>query len=201
MSYESPESVFATAKDAMERGDWETFFSCLDRTDLMRLAAMGIPVGEEADSSDFRQCVEHGIPIEELNAVKKLSDDIRISAYAMMTDQESSSSGQQDILQRSMHHRGLVKSLDNAIKTCLRSVTDIAAFTAMAERSKRVKTGGGSVSSTLFIGEILADVVVEGEKASGKRLMKGGWKEPIRFVQKKGRWYIKFMPKSRSEPK
>lgn len=200
MTYDSPESVFATAKNAIERGDWETFFNCLDRTDLMRLAAMGIPVDEEADSSEFMQCVEYGIPVEELYAARKLADDIRISAYAMMTHQETSSSAQQDMVQRSMRHRGLVKSLDNAIKTCLRSVTDIAAFTAMAERRKREKMGGGSVRSTLFVGEILKDVIVEGKKASGTRLMKGGWREPIRFVQKKGRWYIKFMPQSYSEP-
>lgn len=201
MSYESPESVFAAAQGAMERGDWEAFFSCLDRTDLMRLAAMGIPVDEEADSIEFRQCVEYGIPIEELNAVKSLADEIRVSSCAMMTERESSSSGQQEILQRSLHHRDLVKLFGKAIETCLRSVTDIAAFTAMAERRKRAKLGGGSVSSRLFIGETLADVIVEGKKASGTRLMKGGWKEPIRFVQKKGRWYIKFMPKSRSVPK
>lgn len=201
MSYESPESVFATAQDSMERGDWEAFFSCLDRTDLMRLAAMGIPVDEEADVIEFRQCVEYGIPIEELNAVKSLADDIRVSSCAMMTERESSSSGQQEILQRSLHHRDLVKAFGKAIETCLRSVTDIAAFTAMAERRKRAKLGGGSVSSRLYIGESLVDIIVDGKKASGTRLMNGGWKEPIRFVQKKGRWYIRFMPKSRSVPK
>jgi hypothetical protein len=94
-----------------------------------------------------------------------------------------------------------VKGLDDVIKTCLGSVKDLAAFTAGGERLKRERMGGGSVSSTLFVGDRLTDVAVEGNRAKGTRLLKGGAKEPIVFVRKKGLWYVKRLPKKGASPK
>ncbi len=56
--------------------------------------------------------------------------------------------------------------------------------------------GGGSVSSRLFVGETLRDLVVDGKKARGKRHMAGGHVEDVAFVQKKDGWYIR-MPMRR----
>jgi hypothetical protein len=173
----------------MERGDWEAFFQCLDRSDLLPLAKMdiaGIPNGDEALAA---LCAEAGIPATALENVKTFADEILASAQAMMRAPAA------DAYHR---HGDLVKRLDKAMDTCLKSVTDLALFTAKAERLKRAKMGGGSVSSSLFVGETLTDVVVEGKKAKGTRWRKGGSTEPIAFVQNKGLWAIKFMLKGRS---
>ncbi len=90
-----------------------------------------------------------------------------------------------------------MKALERASATCLGFVTDLAAFTAKAERLKRATLGGGSVSSALFVGESLVDVRVEGKQATGIRRMASGWSEPIAFVQKRGQWFIEFWPKRR----
>jgi hypothetical protein len=200
----SPESVFAIAQEAMERGDWETFFECLDRSDLMRLARMGIPVTDDAGDAFSTLCIESGIPAEALENVKILAQDLLASAHAIwggQAEQESSSASGKDRLQQSLRHHDLVKALDKAIETCLKSVTNLAAFTAKAERLKRATMGGGSVSSTLFVDDSLVDVTVEGKKANGIRRRKDGSREPIAFAQNKNLWYIRLLPKARSLPK
>jgi hypothetical protein len=189
----TPESTFALAQQAMERGDWEAFFQCLDRSDLLPLAKMGIAgIPNGGDQALAALCVEAGIPATALENVKTIADEILASAQAMMRAPAADSYHR---------HRDLVKSLDKAMETCLKSVADLALFTAKAERLKRAKMGGGSVSSSLFVGETLVDVTVEGKKAKGIRQRKGGSTEPIAFVQNKGLWSIKFMPKRRSGPR
>jgi hypothetical protein len=81
----SPESVFALAQSAMERGDWEGFFGCLDRTDLKKLARLGIsPVGEDPQGAYARFCIDYGVPVEQLEEVKSLLDAIQASARQMV---------------------------------------------------------------------------------------------------------------------
>jgi hypothetical protein len=53
------------------------------------------------------------------------------------------------------------------------------------------------VSSRLFVGETLDDVIIEGTKARAKRQLAGGSIEDIAFVRRKGDWYIR-LPKRRS---
>ncbi|NEX21789.1 hypothetical protein G3480_15970 [Thiorhodococcus mannitoliphagus] len=198
MSRTSPEAVFALAQAAMERGDWETFFACLDRSDLKPLAKMGIPLGEDPDGASSRLCLEHGIPAEALQRVKACAEALQDSAQRMMSGSVGAASGEappDDLLQQSLGHRDLVKALDRAIATCLGCVTDLAAFTAKAERLKRATLGGGSVSSSLFVGESLVDVRIEGKKATGIRRITRDWSEPITFVQKRSQWFIKCLPK------
>ena len=200
----TPESVFTTAQQAMERGDWKAFFECLDRSDLMRLATMGLPLGGDPGDAYYALCIEHRIPPEALDRVKALGKDIQTSALATLptwVGPESASVNREERLKQSLRHRDLVKDLDKAVATCLKSVKNLPAFTAAAEKLKRATMGGGSVSSTLFVGDNLVDVTAAGSKASGTRVLKGGHKEPIAFVRKKGVWYIKFMPRSRSRPK
>ncbi|AFL73440.1 hypothetical protein [Thiocystis violascens] len=200
MSRTSPEAVFVLAQAAMERGDWETFFACLDRSDLKPLASMGIPVGEDPGGAYSNVCLEHGVPVEALQRVRACAEAIQDSAQRMMSESVGAVSGAappEDLLQQSLRHRDLVKALDRAIAACLGFVTDLAAFTAKAERLKRATMGGGSVSSSLFVGESLVDVRVEGKKATGIRRMQNGWSEPIAFVQRRDQWSIKFLPKRR----
>jgi hypothetical protein len=87
--------------------------------------------------------------------------------------------------------------LDRAIDACLRSIEDLAAFTAQIERLKRATLGGGSVSCSLFFGEHLSDVRVEGKKAMALRQQPGGERVPIAFVQTRGQWAIRFLSKVR----
>lgn len=204
MQRTTPESVFAIAQEAMERGDWETFFECLDRRDLLRLAGMGVAVTGEVGQTFSTLCLEHGIPAEALERVKTFAQGISESARAMLrghAEEQIASATQNDMLEQSLRHRDLVRAHEKAIEACLKSVTNLAAFTAAAERLKRAVFGGGSVSSTLFVGESLRDITVDGQKASGVRRMKGGWEEAIAFVQKKGQWYVKLLPRARSWPK
>ena len=204
MPLDSPERAFASAQDAMERGDWGAFFECLDRNELLRIAKNAIPTGEQADDAYVVLCIEHGIPRETLEQVKAIGKDISASAQAMLpmwTGDKNDSVNQENKFQLSLRHRNLVKALDVAIETCLKSATDLAVFVTRSEEIYRAKMGGGSVSSTLFVGETLVDVTVEGSKASGTRQLKTGWTEPIAFARKKVLWYIKFLPKSGSLPR
>lgn len=197
----SPESVFAAAQEAMERGDWEAFFECLDRSDLVRLARMAVPVSGDAGDELAALCVEYGVPADALGNVESCARAVRESAQALRgwrPEPGSPASPASLLNQQSLRHRDLVKALQKAVDNCLKSVPSLAAFTARAERLRRAKTGGGSVSSTLFVGDRLVDVKIEGTKASGTRRMKGGWEEPVSFVQRRGLWYVKFLPKERS---
>jgi hypothetical protein len=57
-----PAAAFANAREAMERADWEAFFGCLDRSDLLRLAMAGIPLGDETSDPLYALCIESGVP-------------------------------------------------------------------------------------------------------------------------------------------
>ena len=198
MSRETPESIFATAQEAMERGDWEAFFACLDHRDLLRLAGMAFGLTGGAGL-----CLEHGIPADAMGRVEALAKDIDESGRAMLRELgggQGNSTAQSVLLERSLRHRDLLIAHQKAVETCLKFVTNLASFTASAERLKRATLGGGSVGSTLFVGESLCDVAVNGPKATGVRRMQRGWTEPIAFVKKKGQWYIRFLPSARSRP-
>jgi hypothetical protein len=93
--------------------------------------------------------------------------------------------------QNSLRHRRLVKNYNKCLKDTLKSVPDLANYTAALERQMRAIRGGGSVSSRLFVNETLHNVVIDGKHAWATRQRKGGWTEDIGFVQKRQRWYIK----------
>lgn len=199
-----PEGVFATAQQAMARGDWEAFFACIDRRDLLRLAGMGF--GSPAPGSDaFRSmCHEHGIPEDALDQVDGCGRAIVESAREMWppaADAWSDPDIRKALLERSAHHQDLVKAHAAAVATCLAKVADLAAFAAASERLKRAQLGGGSVSSTLLVGECLGDVRVEGKTAHGVRRLPGGHEEPVTFNEKRGVWYMRLLPSTRSRPR
>ena len=199
MQRTTPELVFAIAQEAMGRGDWEEFFECLDQRDLLRLAPMVFDVPGGASL-----CLEYGIPADALKHIETLIQDINESGRAMLRRREgipNSSAIQSDLLEHSARHQGLIVAFHKAMEECLKFVPNLASFTAKAERLKRAASGGGSVSSTLFAGESLCDLKVRGWKASGVRRRQGGSLEPIAFVQKKGRWYIRLFSKTRSRVK
>jgi hypothetical protein len=189
-----PHAVFARAQAAMERGDWETFFGCLDRAELLVIARNGVKflaASAPAVRSPLRSVlVDHAFPLDALDAQGR---DIVQSAEAIVRDRDRPPAEQ---AHASLRHRELVQRYQDSIETGLKAVRDLATFTAALERAMRSGGGGGSVSSRLFVGETLTDVVVEGAKARGKRRLPGGTLEEIAFVRKKGDWYIR-IPKPR----
>jgi hypothetical protein len=195
----TPELAFAIAQEAMGRGDWEGFFECLDQRDLLRLAPMVFDVPGGAGL-----CLEHGIPADAVKHIETLIQEINESGRAMLRRHEgvpNSSAIQCDILEHSARHQCLIIAVHKAIEECLEFVPNLALFTAKAERLKRATLGGGSVGSTLFVGESLCDLKVHGWKASGVCRRQGGSVEPIAFVLKKGLWYIRFFSKAPSRVK
>jgi uncharacterized protein (DUF1501 family) len=187
----------------MAQGDWERFFACLDRRDLLRLASNAFALATSSGEEFPALCQAHGIPAELMALVGSTAQAIRESAKAMLpggAEGWSNPARRQELLERSLRHRDLVKSYEQAMAACLKSVADLAAFTAAAERLMRASMGGGSVSSNLFVGEGLADVTVDARKADGVRRMQGGREERIAFVQKNGAWYIRLLPGIRSQP-
>ena len=53
--------------------------------------------------------------------------------------------------------------------------------------------GGGSVSSTLFVGESLEDVELHGKRAWARRRVTEEWAEDLGFVARKDGWYIRLL--------
>jgi hypothetical protein len=77
----------------------------------------------------------------------------------------------------------VVKAHAKAMERAVAQARDLPAFTAATERLKRSLMGGGSVSSALFHGEELTDVVVTGACAVGRRRRLRGSDESVTFVQ------------------
>lgn len=189
-----PQAVFAHAQTAIARGDWETFFGCFDRTELLVIARNSVKALTAVPSppgSPIRALfAQHAFPLDALEAHGR---EIVQSAGAM----QSRPAGPAEMRQQSLRHRELVDRYSDTLEAGLKAIGDLAAFTAALERAMRSVSGGGSVSSRLFVGETLSDLVIEGGKARGKRRLRGGQTEDIAFVQKKGDWYIR-LPKRRA---
>jgi hypothetical protein len=189
----SPDAVFARAQDALARGDWEAFFACLDRTELLVIArnsakALAATPADPA-SPTAALFAAHGFPLDLLRA---RGQEIIDSARAMLDDPTPLAAR----MEQSLRHHELVKRYDETLESGLRGVTDLAAFTAGLERAMRAAAGGGSVSARLFADETLTDLVIEGSKARGRRRRPDGGHEEIAFVKKKRDWYIR-LPKRR----
>ena len=193
MAHESPTAVFEAAQRAMTARDWEAFFGCLDRRDLLRLGELAFGLGAAMDAV----CLEHGVSAAQLARVSALTGHLQGSAQASLKAWREKTPGYQEL---SEGHRALLEARQEAIQTALASVTDLTSFNARAERFKRATLGGGSVSSTMFVGETLHDVLVEGGKATGFRRVPRGSEVPIAFVRRKGAWFIKLMPPRNARP-
>jgi hypothetical protein len=158
----------------MERGDWETFFACLDRTELLVIARNSVgllaAVTHEAASPVGALFARHAFPLDALRARGR---DILDSAQRMRSMAPPAS-----VRETSLRHQRLVKSYRETLDAGLKAVSDLAAFTAGLERA------------------VLEEVVVDDQKARGTRRLSGGGSEPIAFVRKKGEWYIR-LPKPR----
>jgi len=147
MSRTTPEGAFAEARAAMERGDWDSFFACLDPGNLLRIAENGVArflVGGEATADAFTAlCGEHGVPGEMIVALRALLQRRTDSGRASVSQAGSSERGA--MLQQSLRHKQIVDEYQKALKGTLKAVPDLPRFTAALERAMRAAAGGGSV--------------------------------------------------------
>ena len=187
MPASSPDEVFRTAQQAMVRGDWEAFFRCLTRARLQAIATMVIPmVGDDPAGRFADLCRTHGVPDDRLDAVRDAGTAIVTSAQRAPAADVST----EQMLAESQRHHELVTVHKRATKACVQAIADPAAFVAASERYRRETSGGGSVSSQMFVDETLTDVVVTGTKASGVRRFPRGQTEGLAFALERGEWRI-----------
>ncbi|MGH7375050.1 MAG: hypothetical protein ACREJY_12570 [Candidatus Rokuibacteriota bacterium] len=89
MSRTTPEEAFAQARAAMERGDWDGVFACLDPDNLLKISENGVSrflMGGEATADAFTAlCGEHDVPGEMVAALHTLLQRIAESARASVS--------------------------------------------------------------------------------------------------------------------
>ena len=188
MDRSSPQSTFAAAQQAMQRGDWEVFFACLAAKDLKRIAAIGMLCVDGDGAAAFVElAIAHGVPADDVDRVRRTGEDIVVSAATILAADPLPSPA---TLELSLRHRDLVKARDATIDDCVKRVADLAAFAAAVERHRRTISGGGTISSTMFVDETLVDVVITDSKAVGIRRRRGGGDERIGFVRQRSGWSI-----------
>jgi hypothetical protein len=162
MSKTSPAVVFEEAQGAMAEGDWVTFFGCLDRHDLQRLISNGISL-----SLTFQQ--GHQAVLE----AECQKHDFPLAEVVTFWNARQS------------------KPYQKAVDSALKRVADWPGFMATLEQHTRRCCGGGSVSSSLFVGEQLRNVALQGDQARGICKITADFSEPVGFVCRKGRWFIR----------
>ena len=192
----TPEQTFAEARAAMERGDWDGVFACLDPADLAKatkntLNRFMMASGAAADAF-LAICAQHGPGEETTRDLKAKLARISESARSMTAGRDPAT-----MVRESQRHQQVVKAYQDGVDAALKSVADLARFTAALERAIRADGSGGSVSSNLFVSETLEGVLVEGSRAWATRRMPGGATEDVGFVRRKGAWYIRLMARRR----
>jgi len=197
MSRTTPEEAFAEARAAMEQGDWDGFFACLDQDNVARIAENSVArflMADGATADVFTAlCNEHAVPKERILALRTLLQRISESAKVSVSQVGSHDPGA--MLQQSLRHKLIVDEYHKALKDMLKDVPDLPRFTAALEKSMRTESGSGSVSSKLFVDDTLVDVSIEGTKAWATRRTADGHSEDVGFVRRKGVWYIRLLAK------
>lgn len=193
MSRETPEKAFIEAQTAIIRKDWDSFFSCLDTKDVLKIASNSVRHllwMDESGADDF--CAKHGIPKATILALRRLSQRMGDSAR---TYPAANNSSPEAMLQYSVEHKQIVDEYQKSEKALLKSVQNLSQFTAALERYSRDTANCGSVSSTLFVNEVLMDISIEGDKAYATRQITDKNSGDIGFVLRKGKWYVKLFAK------
>jgi hypothetical protein len=196
MSRTTPEEAFAEARSAMERGDWDGFFGCVDHDTLSRIAENGVIRllgGDERSAPAFTAlCGEHTLPEEMVIELRALRQRMAESA-AQVSQMGGGNPGA--MLQQALRHRQIVDRHQKVLRDMMKAVPDLPRFVAAVERAMREVLGGGSVSSRLFVDEILEDVSTEGTRAWATRRTPEGHSEDVGFVRRKGVWYMRVFAK------
>jgi hypothetical protein len=193
MAPTSPAAVFTDARAAMERGDWNAFFACLDRDSLVRIAENSFKGLINRDTAGLQAlCAEFSFPADAIDRLRSVERTMARLAEEIVK-MRFSAAMPVNAAEIMLGHRQSVGEYEKILTRALKSVPDLPAFTAALERRMRAVVGGGSISSEMFVGETLEDVVVEGRNAWATRRMGESWTEDVGFVEKGGAWYIKIL--------
>lgn len=180
MPRSTPQEAFDAARAAMERQDWDAFFACLDPGDVRRVVGNGLNrLGRDPQLDEI--CIEAGVDPALLAPVKDLASRMARAAEATL-------GGGADA---TLVLKGIVDAHRRGVDAVARAARDITALAAAIERHLRATTGGGSVSSSYFVGDTLEEVKVDGNLAWGTRRTAQGATESLGFVQRKGEWHVR----------
>ena len=175
----------------MERGDWEGFCACLDAETLLRIAENGVGrllAGPATAALLAGLCREHAVPDEMVVSLRARLQRLAESGRAAVSPEVRSDP--RAIVEESLRHKRVVDEYRASLKSTLKAVPELARFTAALERALRAESGGGSMSTRLFVGEALEEVSIAGTKAWATRRSADGHAEDVGFVRRKGGWYI-----------
>jgi len=204
MSRESPEEVFAEAQAAMERGDRAGCFVLLHADDLIRIATHALrallPQEGEAAARLEALCAGHGLPDGTLAAARErwrqllaLAEEVRRlppTEAAEASRRRARRPRRAAAARPPRRLRDEGAALDAGLKRALKRAKELGLLTAALEEAMRACCGGGAITSSLFVGERLEELVVEGDKAWARR-RQGQWDEAVGFVRGRGGWLIK----------
>jgi hypothetical protein len=186
MARTTPEETFAQARAAMERGDWEGVFACLESDNLRRLGENSIAHfmngGDRAMDAFVALCGEHGVPPDKVSALRSGLQRMAESGRAAIVQGDPAA-----MMQQSARHHENVTAYRLALKETLKAAPNLPGFVAALERA----LGGVSFSTRLFVDEVVENVQVDGAKAWGIRRGPNGLHEDVGFVRKKGAWFIR----------
>lgn len=194
-THDTPDAVFRSAQDAMERRDWPAFFACLDRKDLLRIAGNGLThlLGQAAAAPDVLTtfCAVSRMPVEIFEAAQRAGQRVVESAAAYARVHQAAAAAPDPDEPRG--HLQLVADYKRQLQLVLTAAPDLPALTAALEHHLRATVGGGSVSSSLLVGETLHDVEISGRNAWARRQIRPGVSEDIGFVRTKETWRIRLV--------
>ena len=132
MSRATPEDAFAEARDAMERGDWEGFCACLDAETLLRIAENGVGrllAGGPATAALLAGlCREHAVPDEMVVTLRARLERVAESARVVVSPDVRSDP--RAMVEASLRHKGVVDEYRASLKSTMKTVPELARFTA-----------------------------------------------------------------------
>ncbi|MFN8609822.1 MAG: hypothetical protein U0931_19945 [Vulcanimicrobiota bacterium] len=169
--------LFQQAQAAVAAADWEKLFGLLDDSTLQAVGGNSLLWLASQPSTcwgDFPQ-----LAIAEL---RELGDKIVESARKVQASPQD--------MQLSLAHRDLVLRHRDALHKETRGQ---AVSLGRIESLRRSLGQGGSISSSLFLGERLDQVKVEGNQAVARRLHPHGASQLLHFRRRRGGWRIKLI--------
>ena len=191
---EGPAEVFEAAGTAVDAGDWLGLFQRLTPASIERVAGNTVIflLGNRQLRDEALVVLEgRGDPTAPVHAAIELQERILASAEAMIANSGDPAA----MMEASKKHRLLVKEHDKARKGIVKSWKDRPASAAALERLMRARTDGGSVSSTLFVGETLSELEIGEKKARAVRIADGQEIAPLGFERRRDGWLINLFAK------
>ena len=190
----TPEEAFAVAQASIARRDWRAFFACFDRDDLCRAAEDGVPSYLSVFGRDewfLEHCLTHGVELEDLDVWEQGRRAVeRAGVPGRRRSGGATMMGGNPAFGLSDAQRRLVDSASEAMRSALAQVRVPEAF--VGDMIARVQSAGrgGALPSTLFLGETLESVRVDGDRARATRTVRGAPVAELEFVRRDGEWVV-----------